>query len=589
MEVGTTAVANGDNDKDIHPARPSFWRRHRWLKWTLSILFAVVLALFIAVTILMHRAEPIMRAYIVQALEDHFHSRVELDGFHVSVASGLWAEGRGLRIWPPAEIHGVDVPALANDVPLISLNEFRFHAPLRYSPDTPVHISVVQLHGLTINIPPKSRFAHDDSKPQSAQSDNKSAVKKALLNFVLDSIVCTQAQLNIESSKPGKMPLNFVISSLKLTHIKMGGTMDYSAQLINARPVGSILTTGSFGPWTVEDPGDSPVGGQYTFQHANLGDFKGISGTLDSTGKYQGTLRNLVVDGVTDTPNFQLTHFGSPQTLHTHFHAYVDATNGDTHLDPVDAILGQSAFTVRGEIVRVPVTESDGGKPSAAGAGNAPPRMKGHDIALMVNVPDGRMEDFMRLVSSSGTPLLTGTLAMKTSLDIPPSKEPIHRRIKLKGTFTLNDAQFTSDKIQQTIGELSLRGQGQPQEAKKDEDAKNDVRSTMQSSFRMGEGVITLPDLKYSVPGADISMAGTYAVEGGQLNFTGIARMQATVSQMVGGWKGFLLKPADHFFKKDGAGTEVHVHINGTREHPDFGVDIKGVKHTSPQRPDQPH
>ncbi len=589
MEVETPVAPDSEHNRDMTSARPSFWRRHRWLKWALSILLAAFAALVIAVSILMHRAEPIMRAYIVQALEDHFHSRVELDSFHVSVASGLWAQGRGLRIWPPAQVHGVEVPMLNSDVPLISLNEFRFHAPLRYSPDTPVHISVIQLKGLTINIPPKSRFAHEPPAQQPPQSSGKASVKKALLNFVLDSIVCTDAQLNIESSKPGKMPLDFAISSLRLTHIQVGGAMDFDAQLINARPVGTIFTTGTFGPWTVDDPGDSPVAGQYKFQNANLGDFKGIAGTLNSTGKYQGSLRNLVVDGVTDTPNFQLTHFGSPQQLHTQFHALVDATNGDTHLDPVNATLGQSPFTVRGDIVRVPVSDSSNGKPSPSGQSAAPPRMKGHNISLMVTVPNGRMEDFLRLVSSSGTPLLTGTLNMKTSLDIPPGPEPVHHRIKLNGAFTLNDAQFTDDKIQQRIGELSLRGQGEPKEAKKDENAKSDVRSTMQSSFQMGDGIITLPDLKYSVPGADISMAGTYGIEGGQLNFTGIASMQATVSQMVGGWKGFLLKPADRFFKKDGAGTEVPIHIAGTREHPDFGVDIKGVKHTSPQRPDQPN
>lgn len=572
----------------MSPARSSFWRRHRWLKWTLSIVLAVFVTLTIAVTIIMHRAEPILRAYIVQALEGHFHSRVELDAFHVSVASGLRAEGQGLRIWPPADVHGVDVPESLSDEPLISLKEFRFHAPLRFSPNTPIHISVVQLKGLAINIPPKSRFAHAGPAQQpAAQGSGKSSVKQALLNFVLDSIVCTDAELNIETSKPGKMPLNFVISSLKLTHIQAGGTMDFAAQLINARPVGTIITTGKFGPWTVEDPGDSQVGGQYKFQNANLGDFKGIAGTLDSTGKYQGTLRNLIVDGVTDTPNFQLTHFGSPVPLHTQFHALVDATNGDTHLDPVYATLGQSQFTVSGDIVRVPVSSSE--KPAPTGQPAAPPRMKGHNISLMVNIANGRMEDFLHLVSSNGTPLLTGALDMKTSLDIPPGPAPVHERMKLNGRFTLNDAQFTDDKIQQRIGELSLRGLGQPKEAKKDSDAKDDVRSTMKSGFQMGDAIITLPDLKYSVPGADISMAGTYGIEGGALNFTGIARMQATVSQMVGGWKGFLLKPADRFFKKDGAGTEVPIHIAGTREHPDFGVDIKGVKHTSPQRPDQPN
>jgi len=31
-------------------------------------------------------------------LADRFHARVELDSFHVSLANGLWAEGKGLRI-----------------------------------------------------------------------------------------------------------------------------------------------------------------------------------------------------------------------------------------------------------------------------------------------------------------------------------------------------------------------------------------------------------------------------------------------------------------------------------------------------------
>jgi hypothetical protein len=56
---------------------------------------------------------------------------------------------------------------------------------------------------------------------------------------------------------------------------------------------------------------------------------------------------------------------------------------------------------------------------------------------------------------------------------------------------------------------------------------------------------------------------------------------------MVGGVLGVLLKPADRYFKKDGAGTEVPIHINGTREDPKFGVDFKRMKSTKPQSPEQ--
>jgi hypothetical protein len=109
----------------------------------------------------------------------------------------------------------------------------------------------------------------------------------------------------------------------------------------------------------------------------------------------------------------------------------------------------------------------------------------------------------------------------------------------------------------------------------------------MQSDFTMVGGVIALPDLIYTVPGAEIDLKGTYSVKGGVLDFAGVAKTQATVSQLVGGWKGLLLTPADRFFKKDGAGTEVPIHIDGTREDPKFGVDLKRMKHTSPAIPGQ--
>ena len=82
-------------------------------------------------------------------------------------------------------------------------------------------------------------------------------------------------------------------------------------------------------------------------------------------------------------------------------------------------------------------------------------------------------------------------------------------------------------------------------------------------------------------------VAAAERLEGGGLAFTGNAKMEATVSKMVGGWKGLLLKPADRFFKKDGAGTEVPIHIAGTYKNPEFGIDVKGMKHTHPQRPDE--
>ena len=106
----------------------SFWRRHRWLTWIAGTLLVLLVAFVVAVSIVLHRAEPFLRARIVKVLEDRFHARVELDSFNMSLVHGLQAEGRGLRIWPPAQVRGVTVAADGGD-PLIRLGEFRFSAP----------------------------------------------------------------------------------------------------------------------------------------------------------------------------------------------------------------------------------------------------------------------------------------------------------------------------------------------------------------------------------------------------------------------------------------------------------------------------
>lgn len=539
----------------------SFRRRHRVLKWVGCGVLAVIVALAVAASIVIRRAEPFVRARIVAALEEHFHARVELDSFHLSLGSGLWAEGKGLRIWPPAQVAGVLVPGPAAtvtaDQPLIRLDSFRFHVPLHFAPGAPVHISAVELEGLTVQLPPRTRFEH-----LQATGTKPSGTGKPALQFEIDTITCRNARLILETSKPGKLPMEFPIARLMLTHVSNGGAMGYDADLINPRPTGPIHATGSFGPWVVADPGQSPVTGAYQFDHADLSVFKGIAGMLTSTGRFQGTLRNITVDGETNTPDFRLTHFGNALPLHTTFHATVDGTDGDTWLDPVDATLGNSHFTAQGQVVRVVVAPP-----------GAPPHSIGHDIDLKVNVDRGRIEDFLRLASRSETPLLIGAVALKTTLHIPPGSQPIHERLSLNGHFTLQQAAFSSAKIQDRIEELSLRGQGRPKDVKTT--APESVQSAMQGDFQMAAGVITLPNLMYTVPGAEIDLHGTYGIEGGALQFTGTAKLAATVSQMVGGWKGVLLKGVDRYFQKDGAGTEVPIHIGGTRDNPSFGVDLK--------------
>lgn len=564
------------------PEKKSFARRHRGLLWTAGVLFALLLAITGTAIVLAHRIEPFLRARIIDGLSDHFHAHVELDSFHVSLGNGfrgewgIWAQGHGLRIWPPAAVEGVEVPEPPHPGdPLFSLASFAFHAPLRYKPGVPITISEVRLQGLELHQPPRSHFLH--LEPPSAPPNGPVKPHEPVLpiQFQLGAVSCRGAHIILETSKPGKQPMEIFIEGFRVTHIQPNTAMNFEAQLMNPRPVGIIHTNGTFGPWQVWDPGMSPIVGVYNFDHANLGDFKGISGFLSSSGTYEGTLRNITVDGQTDTPDFSLTHFGSPMDLKTRFHAVVDGTNGDTWLDPVNATLGRTHILAKGQVVRVLAPAGDGSQHNI-----------GHDIELRIETDHGRMEDFLHLARRDAEPLLTGDISLKSTLHIPPGPTTVHNRMALKGQFTLDQAHFSSPKVNDRIDELSLRGQGKTKEAKSG-GGDPDIEARMQSDFDMASGVITFPNLVFNVPGADIELKGTYTLDGGGLDFTGIAKMQATISKIVGGWKGFLLKPADRFFKKDGAGTEVGVHVDGTYKEPHFGVDIKGAPHTHPERPDQ--
>jgi hypothetical protein len=558
-------------------ARITRGRIPRWPFWAGGVILALLATVAVFIGIAAHRAEPFVRQQVVQALSDRFHARVELDSFHLKLGNtlrgewGIWGEGKGLRIWPPADVEGVHVPEPNPPMqPLIRLDEFHFHAPLRYPSGQPIHITQIRLKGLDIRFPPRSHMQRAfESQPGNASPTPSSAAK---VSFVIDAVECTDARFALETDKPDKLPLEFVIHQFRVKNVRSGAPIIFDAQLENPKPPGAIHTTGAFGPWVVSDPGSTPVRGDYAFNHADLSVFTGIGGILNSTGRYQGPLRELTVDGQTDTPDFQLSRFGHTMPLHTTFHARVDGTNGDTWLEPVDAILGGSHFTAKGQVVRVLKTGDDGRLHSI-----------GHDIALIVNVDRARIEDFLRLSTDSPNPILDGGVGVQAQLHIAPGKTPVSQRIAIKGHFVLDQAEFASLQVQKRIRELSLRGQGRLDQLKSAEDEK--IKSHVEGDFSLDAGVLTLPSVLYSVPGADIHLHGTYYTKGGTLDFTGTAKMQATVSQMVGGWKGLLLKPADRFFKKNGAGTEIPIYIAGTREKPHFGYNSANNWSTHPQRP----
>ena len=517
------------------------FRRHRrrrgiWAWLAISLLF-VAIGLAVAADIMLKRANPILKGRVIETLSTRFNSRVELDGFHVSVLHGLDVAGSGLRIFPPDDV----VAAGAKD-PLIAVGNFAFHAGLRGLFVKPTHVGLVQISGMTITIPPR----------QIRQQGQPSAQRRGKIKIVVDDLIFDNSRLILQNINPEKDPKVWILQHITAHDLGPYKPLRYDALLSNAIPRGEIHATGTFGPWNTESPGDSSISGDYLFDHADLNTIHGISGILHSTGQFSGQLDHIDVAGTTDTPDFSLDSANHPMPLHTTFHATVDGLSGDTYLSPVNARLGHSDLSCSGAVINI--------------------RGKGHIIDLDVHVPNGRIEDFLRLAVKARQPMMTGRLTMHSKLNIPPGKESVAKKIELKSAFTLREIHFTNSTTEDKIDDMSLRAQGKPKDAKV---GAADVHSVMSGDFIMRSGRIDFSKLDYTIPGATIELAGHYGVTSDQFDFAGDVRTQAKLSQMVASrWKSWLLKPVDPFFHRDGAGALIPIKITGTRDNPNFSLDL---------------
>lgn len=538
--------------------RPSPHRtRNRWLVAVGSVLAVLLLAVFIAAEYAIRHAEPVLRASVIQSLSARFHSPVELDELSVSATHGIVVHGSGLRI---LYLAGPTQPSLTETQgnlppPMLSVKNFSFHISLHDIQRMNARIEVVQIDGLEVHIPPHS------SDGAFTPHDTQQPAKKPLVDLVFGKILCRDARLFVETTKPGKDPLEFDINNLQLTDVGIGQPMLYQADIINPRPRGNVHAFGHFGPWQNADPRASAIDGVYTFEHADLNTIKGLGGILSSTGHYNGQLGHIVIDGTTSTPDFSLDISNHPVPLLTTFHAFVDGTTGDTTLNSVEATLGHSQFSCAGAVMRV--------------------HGKGHDIALTLDMPNGHMDDLLQLTMKANPPVMTGNVTMKAKLHIPPGPVRVAAKIELAGTVGVHAVHFSNAKLQDRIDGLSMRAQGKPQEVQSaGNDRRAEVASQMDVRFSLTHELMTVPSLHYEMPGAKVDLDGVYALNGNAYEFKGHVRTEATASQMTTGWKSFLLKSADPFLKKNGAGVELPVSISGAKNDIHFGLAFKDADET---------
>jgi len=508
---------------------------------TLLVTAASLAVILTVLTAWAIRSAPRLRDRVVEAINARFESQVSLGSLDADMFPKPRAAGRTLTLRHNGR---TDVP------PLITIDSFETTAPIVGLMRTPVHLETVKIGGLSVRMPPGGLRSGDPStdEPHVPHAERPSPL-------LIDRIESRTARLEIHSKRPGRLPRVWDIQNMVMTDFGSAAGSPFTAGLINPVPRGVIDTTGSFGPWHADEPGLTPVSGNYIFQNADMNVIKGLGGTLSSSGTYRGVLERLEVEGTTEMPDFSLDLAGQTVPLNTKFKAVVDGTNGDTILERVEALLNKSVIVATGSVVRTQ-------------------EARGRHIDLQVTLDGARLEDLMQLAVKSEKPPITGQVDLLTHMVLPAGQEDVVDRLQLDGAFQLAQARFTNVDVQRKITTLSRRGRGE----ESDEGAERErVVSNLRGRFTLKNGTLTFRELTFAVPGSVVQLRGAYNLRSEAMNFRGELLTDATLSDMTSGVKSLLARLAQPFFRRKGGGSRVPIRISGPRTKPEFGLDLGRV------------
>jgi hypothetical protein len=258
------------------------------------------------------------------------------------------------------------------------------------------HVRRVRAEGMRVLIPPRGSEEHFQTPKRSP--------------FVIDDLIADGAILEVASREAGKQPLSFSFHNFVLNNVGSDGPASFQARLSNPEPPGEISTTGKFGPWSAENVGKTAVSGEYSFQQADLGVFRGIAGLLSSSGKFSGVLDRIEVQGLTDTPRFTVTSSSHQVQLRTQFHAVVNGENGDTFLQNVAATFWKTMVWSEG---------------SVAGRDGQPGKIASVELASK----EGRIQDILLLFARSERAPMSGMVSFHAKVSIQPDKDRFSRKL----------------------------------------------------------------------------------------------------------------------------------------------------------------
>ena len=491
------------------------------------LIIVLAWAVLLAIGLVMSGLWPFSRGPVIQDFREASDSQLQIRSFH-----------RTYFPFPGCVLEGVvfnhDPAASA---PLITVQKITVRGT--YLGLLSKRVSQITAEGLHITIPAFGTSTAFHTTPS---------------KITIDEIVANGALVDFDFHRPDKPPLRFEVHEASLRNVGWKGPLTYRLKVHNPQPPGEIATEGQFGVWDKSDPGKTPISGEYTFEHADLGVYHGIAGMLSSLGKFSGTLRHIDIAGKTDIPDFEVKSGRHPMHLTTDFTAYVDATHGDTFLKRVDADFWKTHIVAEGSIAR-----TSGGK--------------GKTAVIDLRSSNARIEDLLRMFVKANRAPMSGSVTLQARATIPPGKEPFLKKVKLRGGFGIAGGIFSKSSTQEGVNKLSAGARGE-----KDPPDPETVLTDLTGRVDLLDGVSRFSDLSFGVPGADARMHGSYNLLNEKIDLRGQLQVDSKISNTTSGTKSFFLKIMEPFFKKKKKGEIVPVRISGTFGHPSFGLSLNDKK-----------
>lgn len=503
------------------------------IRWILAAAATVLLLSSIGIVILA-RNWPFRRQALIDVFQERTLRTVTIGKFH--------------QTWFPPGCVAEDIAFLhrvhKSKPPLITVQKLEIRGSYWGLFTVPKQIPEVRVTRMHLLVPPKN----GKSAGVMPLTDSHQGTP-----LVIGKIVADGALLEFEHANPNKEPYQIALHKLALHDVGAKGPMHYFATLAIETPPGEIRSRGNFGPWNAEDPGATPVNGAYSFEKANLGVSKLVSGMLSSQGRFEGELDTIRAQGSAEVPDFHVKESAHSTRLATDYQAVVNGTDGDTFLDNVIGKFGRTAVAVKGSV--------------AGEAGE-----KGKTTTLDLAIRHGRIEDLFSLFILETKSPITGSAAMRAKVVLPPGKEDFLRKLRMDGDFGIGDSQFTKQSTQQMLNRLSESARGMNK--KEQEEDPETVLSDLKGHFSCRNGVATLTNLTFGISGGTASLHGTYDLITYQYNLRGKLWTKGDISQTQSGFKSFMLKVIQPFLKKKQSTKEVPIKITGDYHHPQLALDF---------------